>query len=315
MSTFESYEQYPTLLSLPELKKLEGKRSIVKTGLFIRSFSKFDISKNEFEFDGVLWFEFDPHEISLDSLAQSTIANGEIIRISKPFTSQYNNKTRARFEISAKFKPPLQHRRFPIDDHRLAIELINHTDEAQKIIFESSPESFSLNDTIAILGWKFVGTSVQYGFSEERFYAQPEEKHYYQKVVFLLDCMRDDIRHVATILIPLLLLLFLTLFCFSFNIDRLFNKDGISDTHSQTILSVVLFSVSTLMAYRFVIEAMSPDVSYFMLSDYLFFLFLIATMIVFGLIANPNKLSHSQKKLWIFMLYALIVISCIILIW
>ncbi len=316
MVTFQPYENYPSLLSLPELKKLEkNKNMVVKTGFFIRSFLKFDVSKNDFECDGIVWFEFDESFIKLTDIEQFSFENGEIKQKSKPFITKNGTKTRARYDIQLQFKTMLDHKNFPLDDHRLALALVNHSEDARDVIFESDPTSFSYSSDMFLSGWKIIGHNVQYGFMKESIYADPQETHYYQKVVFLFDCMRRDIRHVATILIPLLLILFLTIFCFTFNIDRLFDQNGISDTHGQTILSIVLFSVSTLMAYRFVIESISPDVSYFILSDYIFFIFLIVTMIIFGLIAKPNKLTLSQKKLGIIALYAIVLVTCALLLW
>src|SRR3989304_5839282 len=66
------------------LKKLGPFSVRVKTGMFIKGFPIFDVNKNNFLVDAVIWFEFNGDEIMQEKIAQFSIDNGKIIYKSNP---------------------------------------------------------------------------------------------------------------------------------------------------------------------------------------------------------------------------------------
>ena len=51
--------------------------------------------------------------------------------------------------------------------------------------------------------------------------------------------------------------------------------------YREAIMTISAATVPAILAYRFVIETISPKVSYFMLSDHIFSLFLFLSFLVF----------------------------------
>ena len=84
-----------------------------------------------------------------------------------------------------------------------------------------------------------------------------------------MEFSRFGTRQLISILLPLLLIFYITVFCFSIE--------------PQTSIGLSTGSMTAIIAYRFVIENLSPASGYFMLSDYLFFLILSACFITFFL--------------------------------
>jgi hypothetical protein len=136
-------------------------------------------------------------------------------------------------------------------------------------------------------------------------YEMPDGQHEISssRVVFSFDCNPIDMRHFLNIFLPLYLIFFLTLFSFSF----------VYSEHTTDVPSIAAASVPALFAYRFVIESISPNVSYFMVSDYLFFLYLILSLLTFLSISWALNHSVRSKKLIIMSLYAFMIVGCAII--
>ena len=58
-----------------------------------------------------------------------------------------------------------------------------------------------------------------------------------------------------------------------------------------------------MIAYRFVIDSISPRVSYFMLSDYLYLIFLFANFIIFLISFLIPKFTLMQRKVTLVFLH------------
>src|SRR6516164_5909649 len=70
LQRFTIYDQKPNIeKGIPS----GSSPSIVRTSLLVNSFSKFEMLKNEFYFEGKLSFEFDPDVISLEDLEKFDI--------------------------------------------------------------------------------------------------------------------------------------------------------------------------------------------------------------------------------------------------
>lgn len=248
----------------------------VVVGLHIISFPEFDFVGNKFVFDAVIWFYFNPVFIPLDTISKFSFEKGEILGKSEAYTQILFQGLLARYNIRVKFTTNLEYLRFPFDDHTIYFTLVNRTVQPGEMIFISYTPFFNLSDHIFFSGWDFYGTSLKTGYSETmqkiaKTYGINIDAYTHPMIIYSIDFRREGIRDVLLIILPLFLIYFLSLFCFSFDPSK----------QSNTILALASAGVTSLLAYRFVIEGMTPKVGYFVLSDYMFILFLAVSLIEF----------------------------------
>lgn len=244
----------------------------VTVGLYINNFPTLDFVNNDFVFDGILWFEFDPALISLNTVSKFSLERGDILSISEPYTQMLDNKFFARYSLRARFKADLAYQLFPFDDHRLDIILVNRTIQPSEMIFRSYVSFFVISPSLHVTGWEISDTAVRTGMTQSVLDKYESQKLVsYPRAIFSINLRRSGVRNLLLILLPLFMIYFITLFSFAFD----------PKTHSGTIFGLASAGVSTLLGYRFVIEGMSPKVGYFVFSDRLFILFLAASLVEF----------------------------------
>lgn len=244
----------------------------VTVGLFINNFPTLDFVNNDFIFDGILWFEFDPALISLNTVSKFSFEKGEILYISEPYTQSTENKFFARYNVRIRFKSDLNYKLFPFDDHRLDIILVNRTIDPSEMIFRSYSSFFDISQSVQFSGWYLHDLLVKTGIYESILERSGTQKIVSQpRVVFSLCLRRQGARSILLILLPLFMIYLITLFSFAFDPK---NNSGI-------IFGLSSAGVTSLLGYRFVIEGMSPKVGYFVLSDRIFILFLCAALCEF----------------------------------
>jgi hypothetical protein len=258
---------------IPKLIKEWGNFSTcVTVGLYISGFPSVDFLKNEFIFDGILWFEFDPSLISLNTVSKFSLEGGEIVKQSEPYTQVIDNKFFARYLIQGKFKADLDYKLFPFDDHRLDIILANRYIQPSEMIFSSYSTHFVISPTVKFIGRNIWYLSVRSGMIEfvlNKYESQKVVK--YPRVVFSIFLRRSGVRNIFLILLPLFLIYFISLFTFAFD----------PEAHPGITFGIASAGVTSLLSYRFIIENMTPKVGYFVLSDKLFVVFLGVVLIEF----------------------------------
>lgn len=234
----------------------------IETGLHIDKFQEFKMEQNNFIFSGTLWFKFDPGSISLDTLEKFDFAKGDILERGKPDMHFVEEKLLVRYKIKVEFNSPLDYKDFPLDNHRLFLKLTNTDLYPEEVIFDTAEKNFIIKANVQDSGWKLVGKDVESGYSITQLSSGTQTTiNTYPVAIFTLKYLRDGIRYALSIFLPLLFLFYLILLTFSLEPER-----------AITISPAI---VTALLAYRFVIERISPqNVGYFMLSDQLFFLFL-----------------------------------------
>lgn len=278
--------------------------SVVRAGLLINSFSKFDIHSNDFIFEGKVWFEFDPVLVTVKELETFDINHGEILERSKPIISVHGNETVAVFFIRAHFKTNLDYKAFPLDSHTIYIAITNRYLDAHKIIFEPViARSMSQKDLLTrACSYDDMITESGYVLSEMPL-KNETVKNSYPQFIYGIKCRYIGLRCFINIFLPLLLIFFFSLFAFSLDFKE----------HGQMVPTIASAGIPALLAYRFVIEALSPRTAYNMLSDYLFFLFLFLMFAIFIIIAASVHTSERTKQITIISLYACMLIGCTIL--
>lgn len=268
VNSFAPTDRKPALEELTPQKIVEfgNFQETVTVGLYITNFEKFDILNNQFECAGTIWFEFNSDAISLATLEKFSFEAGEILYRSPAETQLIDNKILARYNIRIRFSSPLDFTDFPLDDHRIFITLIHQFITPHEIIFEASKNNFKVKAPIS--GWKLINKAVHPGFGIAQLNTENGNKNIlYPKVIFEMDYLRISIRYLFSIMLPLLLIFYLIHFAFAI---------GANESVGLTV-----GGVTAILAYRFVIENLTPKTADFMISDYLFLLFLGASFFIF----------------------------------
>lgn len=238
----------------------------VQTGMHLTDFLKFDAVKNEFTINAFIWFAFDPSKVSLETIDAFAFTKGEITQKSKANVRRlYENTDLALYSIRVQFSSILDYKRFPLDDHRLFLNITNPTSTANELIYDVNPDDFIISPNIYVSGWQVVGKNAQSGYAPVSLGITALLQN---KTVFSLDLSKSDLRQLSLIILPLLFLFYLGLFAFS-----------LSDI--TVAMTLPLASIASLFAYSFVIQTLAPQVGYMMLSDYLFIFFLLSSFVVF----------------------------------
>lgn len=301
LSKFHAHDNKPTIV--PYNAQVKPTHAVTM-GLYITDFARFDLGKNKLVMNGIVWAEFDPKVVSLDVVSDFSFNKGEILKKGKPVIEKRGDLVFARWPVCVKFFVCFNYRAFPLDNHQLFITLTNHELNAHDVKLLSDKKGFSLSPAASFSNWRIVDRHVESGYICVDLQEKNSEKNFcIPRVVFTLDCRKFDLRHLLTILLPLLLIFLLTLFSFSFDVEKFYD----------VLISISIGGITALLAYRFVIESLTPDVGYFILSDYLFILFLIAVFLVFFFNTTIMHLSQRTKKILICLLHLFVVIGCSLL--
>lgn len=294
---FKSYDNVPKVAPYTQLYK---NGIPIYTGLIIHNFVESDIIKNNISIDATISFAYDPKKVTREQIGQFGFDEATTEK-NQTYYSEYKGLEIATFDIQVRSKMDFDFKAYPLDDHRFWFSLKNSALPIEKYYFNILPHAFALGPRMTINNCMAENILAQPGFVA-RDVMLPDGKHemYSSRAVFSVDCNPVDMRHFLSIFLPMYLIFFLTLFSFSF---------GYSE-HVTDVPSIAAAGVPALFAYRFVIETISPDVSYFMVSDYLFFLYLILSLLTFISVSWALNSSAQVKKAIIISLYVIMLIGC-----
>lgn len=272
LKKFCSKDQPPRIFSVTPktLKQFVATPAEVSVGLTITDFPEFDVANNSFQISGVIWFTFDPALIGLKTVEKFSFAKGKIDYLSKPITRLDGDHLIVRYNIRATFRSDLYYGYFPFEDHTLYLMLANMSVNPDELSFESSYANFIV-DQPYISGWDYADHRVTSGYSTVPLGIGHKGKEIaYPAVLFTLDFFHHSIRYVIAVLLPLLIIFFIDLFSLCFD-----------QRERETLVAITTANIAALVAYRFVIESLTPRVGYPTVADYLYFLFLTNTFIIF----------------------------------
>ena len=285
-------------------KNFTAQPTKVQVGLTITDFPEFNVEENKFTFSGVVWFEFDPSLISLDTISRFSFLKGNIEFKSNPLTRLEGNKVIAEYQVRVVFKTNLYYGSFPFDDHIIYLALVNREVNPSEVLFKSSESDSILTEDLYVSGWTYGDKEVSSGFGSIPMGSRAfERKRDYPEILFGIHFFHESMRYIISIILPLLIVFFIDLFtfCLDQNLDH------------TVLVSVSTGNIISLIAYRFIIESMAPRVGYLLLSDYAFFLFLSNTFTVFIINCMGPYLQIRQKKIISLSLQAIIICSFIFL--
>ncbi len=224
----------------------------------------------------------------MDTIDKFTFEKGELLKKSKPDTKLIDGKLFAEYEIRLRFTTNLIHRLFPLDDHRIYIGMVNTSVAPSEVIFKVNKASFGESQNVFIPDWKMIDHDVESGYEEQVIDKYDVRKNIrVPKVIYALDFKRSGVSLIMLILLPIFLIFFFGLFSFAFD----------PATAISSIVGIATTALTSLVAYRFVIQSMSPKVGYFLLSDIIFMLFLALTFFVFIIGVSVVKAGGLQQMI------------------
>lgn len=297
---FSSHEIPPKLerITPQKYQKLGGFSHTATVGLLVDQFTDFNMINNTFTFDGTLWFKFDPGAISLDSLSKFSFIKGTIDSRSEPDIQIVDDKMLVKYVVRVTFESDLNYKDFPLDSHSIYLGLINKFITPSEILFKSSRKKFTVNANVSGSGWDLVDTSVINGFIKSSLDAyDAREDLGYPATIFIFEYARNSIRYALSIILPLTLIFYILLFSLSLGLTN--------------AIEITSAGITAILAYRFVIESLSPKTGLFIVSDYLFFIFLAACIVLFllNIVEIKKTLSPLSKKIYIIILHCAVILA------
>lgn len=274
LSIFNANEQPPDLVTfVPGPDAIFGEEvQKVKTGLYVDDFPGFDMVTNAFTLEGIAWFQFDPSNISPAAISKFSFEGGNFLEKNEIDSALIGNELRVQYKIKVEFSSALEHDRFPFADHRIFLVLTNNFFSSKDQVFESLKSGFTTNAEAIPDSWTLVSQNSFAGFApinEDEHTLH--ERHSAPLVVYSFDFKKPGFRQAMTLIIPLFLIYLLGVFALVIR----------SEKDSATALELAIGSISGLVAYRYVVEQVSPKVGYLLVSDYLHLMFFVAGFIIF----------------------------------
>jgi len=295
VTTYRPNESYKPVLTVTPKKALEfgGKPTPIIVGLYIHGFPDFEMVKDHFVIDLTVWFKFDPTLITLKRISNFTFEKTTILKKIQTNTKIEGNLFFVQYFMRISLKTRLEFENFPIDDHRVKMALINKGLTPSEAYFKSSKKNIQLNTGIHVPGWNIIDAFVETGYIKNKL--DPSNIKYYPSTEFFIDFARTGIKHILSILLPLLVVFFVSLLTFTFE--------------SETgILGTSVGSISAILAHYFVIDRISPPSNYIMISDYLFLVALMGCSVVLAINIVGKKLTATHKNIISVILYITLIL-------
>lgn len=273
LSYFNTTDQPPEFSIIDAAKQKEfGEFTVkVKTGLYLKSFPKFDVVNNQFVFDALLWFEFHPNEIMLETIGKFAVDNGKVINRSPPDLKVVGDVVVATYDIRVDCRANLDFVKFPFEDHKLSIIVTNNAVTPYEMFFIVDNTTFNTAPDLNISNWKIKSLNTDSGYFSPGLDTKQEDKgSSYPKAIFTVDVQKTGIRKVLVIFLPIYLVIMLSLFSFLMALKNYVGR-----------FSLASAGISAELGYRFVLDKMIPEVSYFTIADSLYLVLLVASFLVF----------------------------------
>jgi hypothetical protein len=306
---FTSWENIPALITLTpkEIAQCGILPADIQVSLFLRNFTGFDVVKSAVVADMTVRFTFDARQLTVDRLKDFSFDHGEIIRKSDPRIRLQGDLTVLSYDVRVQFTPSFNYRMFPFDGHQLFITLAPGPITPAEALFTAMRNDFLLGNELNTSGWSCVSRRVVAGYTEEKLEQNGATRlALYPRIQYSLSFSRSGIRHIISLVMPFLLIFFISLLGFSL---------APYENSLQGILALSTLSITALIAYCFVIESMSPQTGYMMVSDKLFLLFLALVSVVFFVNVFSFKITKRAKITIAYILHVTLVGALLYFTW
>ncbi len=256
-------------------KKMKQFATVVKTGLHIDNFPRFSFDKNEFIIDAVIWFMFPIGTESLDTIQHFSIDNsliqrsGTLIYKSAPNIKLIGDDVVVAFDIQTMFKAQIDHKEFPIGDHRLNIIIYNKYASPYELIFASDKEDFTFAKTAHMSDWEKKERYVRTGYGKTLFHETNSDLELsYPAAVFSIDFENVGFQEVMSLYFPMFVIFFIGIASLVVHIN------------DSTRLTFIGSSVPILVLFRMVIDGVAPQVGYTTHVDTIFYFLVMISLLI-----------------------------------
>jgi hypothetical protein len=265
----------------------------IECGFYLKNFIEFNHINNKFVIKGTIWFE-SPQEIK-SVIDKFSVGKGEIIYKSDPVLSEINGKLISEFDLRLEFPANLTYKYFPLEDHVISFAISNAHLAKKGFALKSQDDNFQISPNLYVDGWNIFQKRVFSGYEKINI---GRNEVLNNRVVFSIDFLQTSKRLFMLIIAPLIICMFLAFMAFSVDFARF-----------EPLMNLVLSSIAAIIGYRFVIETLSPKVSYFIFSDIFFLLILVFTCAAFFLNAFYRERISKVVDWVVVSIYVLFLIS------
>lgn len=238
---------------------------VIKTGFFIDNFVTFNVLQNDFILDGYVWFTYNPSLIDIHVLNRFSFDRGQILFKSEPINKVLGDLGFVQYKIRLQFTAVFDFHLFPLDNHRLYITLSNPLMTPEEAIFMSDESSLRCASDFFLSEWSLAHKGIKTGYKLKLLDPQNVESAIsFPAISYFFDFTQKGIRRSFVIILPIVLIYFVgytTLIFFGYE-------------DFSTSIGVSSGSFTALIAYKFVLETITPNVGYFTLADHIFNIFL-----------------------------------------
>jgi hypothetical protein len=290
--SFYTSDQLPSIQLFKDSDQQIFSKSI-ECGFYLKNFIEFNHINNKFVINGTIWFE-SQKDIAAD-LDKFSVGKGEIIFKSDPVLSEINGRSIAEFDLKLEFPANLTYRYFPLEDHVISFAISNAHLAKKGFALKSQEDNFQISPNLYVDGWNIFKKRVFSGYEKIKI---GRDEVLNNRVVFTIDFLQTSKRLFMLIITPLIICMFLAFMAFSIDFVRF-----------EPLMNLVLSSIAAIIGYRFVIETLSPKVSYFIFSDVFFLLILLFTCAAFFLNAFYREKIVKIVDWVVFAIYLLFSIS------
>lgn len=247
----------------------------VEVGLHINSFPAFSFKNTTFTLDGILWFKFDKGMESIETLENFLVKNvllkekGKIFYRSQPMIVMQKDKVIVSFHTQFTFRTDINFKKFPIGDHRVNLQIENRDATAHELLFSIDPKNITFNKVLLIDDWRPIHVNVASGIIQTQF--GPKEAATsisYPGFGISIDFENIGARFLISLYFPLFVLFFIGLLSLSL---------GIFDPNRFIVLAT---SLPTLVLFRLVVDAVSPEVGYATHIDFVYYVLVMLSLII-----------------------------------
>lgn len=297
---FVRFAAYDNIATVTPYKPSNTTTEPIYINFTIHNFVESDIIKNDVSIDATISFGYNPQKVTREQIAQFDFDEASTEK-GVPFYHTFGNLEIAFYDIHVKSKMDFNFKTYPLDDHHFWFSFKNNALPLNTYHFNVLPGSFKMGPRMTINNCVAENVRALTGYVSHlvELPAGSQELDS-SRVIFAVDCNPLDMRHFLSVFLPMYLIFFLTLFSFSFAYSE----------HVTDVPGIAAAGIPALFAYRFVIETISPNVSYFMMSDYLFFLYLILLLLTFISVSWALNSPLWVKKTIIIGLYTFMLIGC-----
>lgn len=234
--------------------------NVVKAGVIIKNMPIFDTNTNNFSINMIVWFKFNKNLLSLDLIEKFSFVNTMCTEKKLYYITIDKNELYVEYAVRIDFSSILDHKFFPINDHTIFFTLQNNAFSAEDVIFDVSKSDLKFSSDTQITDWELLGGQIESGLylneesisSQTPIIARP-------RIICSIFIKKSGLRKVHLIILPILMIVFISS---SLLIETIIN--------SHTTFSLSIGALTGILAYRFIIINISPNIGYYSLAEHIY---------------------------------------------